>query len=193
MRPSQPLRHRPTERGIALLIVMLLAVVLVPFAAEFAYQINIESRMSQNVTHQLLLDKAIDGQREIMLAQLEYDAPNNETDTYNDDWNREAMLARTETMGADPVQLETTMFDENGKFNLLNLGTGSDDLRVLWKKRLIELLTRFRKDTKYDASGYAEELAEDIYRWINGGTTRGNIPRPKMMNGQSNVPPRQRA
>ena len=175
---------RSGERGIALMIVMLMAIVLIPFAAEFAYQIEFESRMSQNVTHQMLLDNAIDGQREIVLAQIEYDAPNNETDTYDDDWNRDDMLQRSVNMGRVSVEVKTSMFDEQGKFNLLLLAQGSDELRQLQKKRLTELITLFRQDTKHDAGGYADELADDIFSWLNGGATRGNIPKPKTIDAR---------
>lgn len=175
---------RAGERGIALMIVMLLAIVLIPFAAEFAYQIDFESRMSQNVTHQVIIDKAIDGQREIVLANLEFDSPNNETDTYDDDWNRDDMLSRSESMGTVQVEVKTTMFDEQAKFNLLLLGQGSDELRLVQKQRLREILTRFRQDTKHDGAGYADELTEDIYGWVSGDGTRGDVPRPKMISGQ---------
>ena len=67
-------RRRPEEQGIALLVVLLLSMILIPFASEFAWQIQLEAKTAINVTDQLLLDNAIDAQREVILAQVEYDA-----------------------------------------------------------------------------------------------------------------------
>ena len=39
-----------TQAGIALLVVMMLGAIIIPFAAEFAYQISIESITASNVT-----------------------------------------------------------------------------------------------------------------------------------------------
>ena len=179
--PPAP-RRRPEERGIALLIVMLLMLVLLPFAAEFSYQIQIESRTASNVSDQLKLDNAIDGQREIVLARIEYDALNNESDTYSDGWNEDEIKERSQPMDdRTDLQLVTQIWDEQGKFPLHMLATGSDERRNLWKKRLADLFRRFRYDTKYDASGLADELSEDIFRWMNGEGGRGDLPKPQTL------------
>ncbi len=181
-RVPHPPRHRPEERGIALLIVMLLMLVLLPFAAEFSYQIQIESRTASNVSDQLKLDNAIDGQREIVLARIEYDTLNNESDAYSDGWNDDEIKDRSQPMddGTD-LQLATQVWDEQGKFPLHMLATGSDERRNLWKKRLADLIRRFRYDTKWDASGLADELSEDIFRWMNGDGARGDVPKPQTL------------
>ncbi len=179
--------RRKGEEGIALLTVLLLSMILIPFASEFAYQINLESKTAQNVTDQLLLDNAIDAQREVILAQIEYESANNETDTYDDDWNRDEIQQATMDMGQTNVEIVTTMFDEQAKLNLNNLKEGNEETKQIWKKRLSELIRRFRRDTKWDASASADELANDIYKWVNGETPRGNIPRPKMIDNQGMV------
>ena len=129
-RAPRAVRQRPEERGIALLIVMLLMLVLLPFAAEFSYQIQIESRTASNVSDQLKLDNAIDGQREIVLARIEYDALNNESDTYSDGWNEDEIKDRSQPMDDQTdLQLVTQIWDEQGKFPLHMLATGSDERR----------------------------------------------------------------
>ncbi len=186
---SHPLQgrivRREGERGIALLVVLLLSMILIPFASEFAWQIQLEAKTSINVTDQLLLDNAIDAQREIVLAQIEYESPSNETDSYDDDWNREEIKSSEMTMGRTIVQLTTTVFDEQGKLNLNILREGNDETKQIWKKRLAELIRRFRRDTKWDAAPFADELADDIYKWVNGEIPRGNIPKPNMIDDRT--------
>ena len=177
MHTSSP-PHRPSqERGIALLVVIMLGAILVPFSAEFAYQINLEVLTANNVTDQLAIDNAIESQYQVMLARLEYDGAGNTTDSYADAWNDDELLQRSEEDSG--VQTRTTIFDEQGKLNILMLARASADRRAIWKQRLVELIKRFRRDTKFDdASSQAEEIAEDINRWVTGKTNRASIPKP---------------
>lgn len=180
--------HRPEgEQGIALLVVLLLSLILIPFAGEFAWQIQLEAKTSINVTDQLLLDNAIDAQREVVLAQIEYESPNNETDSYDDDWNRDEVKQTDMQMGQTTVQMTTAMFDEQAKLNLNILREGNDETKQLWKKRLAALIRLYRRDTKWDAAPFADELADDIYKWVNGETPRGNIPKPKMIDDRGMI------
>ncbi len=175
-----PLNRRPSSgrpSGIALLVVMLLGAIIIPFVAEFAYQISIESIMASNVTDQLAIDNAIESQYQIVLARLQYDGPGNETDSYDDPWNDDQILQRTDEDSG--VNLATTIFDEQGKLNVNMLAEASADRRAVWKARFVDLVKRFRNDTKFDASPYAEEVAEAISRWVTGQTNRGAIPKPK--------------
>jgi len=172
-------RPRSAERGVALLIVLLLTLIIVPFAAEFSYQISLETMTADNVTAQLAIDNAIESQYEAVLARLRYDAPNNQYDCYDDAWNEADLRSRTDQQSE--VQLETRVFDEQGKFNLRMLAQGSEAERQLWKARLIVIFEKFREGTRYDAAGYGEELAEAVYRWLNADATRGEVPKPKMI------------
>lgn len=170
------------ERGIALLVVIMLGAILVPFSAEFAYQINLEVLTANNVIDHLTIDNAIDSQLEVVLARLEYDGAGNTTDSYGDTWNDEDVLKRSDE--ASGVQIETVMFDEQGKLNILMLAQASADRRAIWKQRLIEVLKRFRRETKFDGiSSQAEEIAEEINDWVTGKTNRGTVPRPKTIDG----------
>ncbi len=165
------------QSGIALLVVMMLGAIIIPFAAEFAYQISIESITASNVTDQLAIDNSLESQYQIVLARLAHDGTGNQTDSYDDTWNEDEVLSRTDE--ASGVNLVTKIFDEQGKFNLHILAEASPERRVIWKERLVELIKRFRSDTKFDAGANAEEIAEEISRWVNGQTSRGAIPKPK--------------
>ena len=183
MNCSSPYRPRPApERGIALLIVLLLSMVLIPFAAEFAFQIDMEAKTAANVTDQLMLDNAIEGQYQIMLARFRHDGKANEADSYTDVWNDDELLQRSEeTTG---VQLTTKVWDEKGKMNLRMLVDGPADSQAIWKERFVELLSRYRADTEWDASGYAEELVDDIRRYLKG-EGRGKVPKPKTIDDRA--------
>jgi type II secretory pathway component PulK len=174
IRPSLPPR---AERGIALLVVIMLGAILVPFAAEFAYQITLEAITADNVTDQLAIDNAIESQYQIVLARLRYDGQRNETDTYEDPWNDDQVRSRSDEDSG--VRIETHVFDEQAKLNVRNLAQGSPERQEVWKARLIEVLKRFRQDTKWDVSSQAEEIANDVTRWLRGQANRGNIPSPK--------------
>ena len=182
-RSSSPYRPRAAgERGIALLIVLLLSMVLIPFAAEFAFQIDMEAKTAHNVKDQLMLDNAIEGQYQVMLARFSHDAKGNESDSYNDTWNDDELLSRTEE--ATSVQLTTKVWDEKGKMNLRMLVEGPTDSQQIWKERFVELLRRFRADTDWDAGSYADELVADIVRYLKG-ESRGNIPKPNTIDDRA--------
>ncbi|MDA1196018.1 MAG: type II secretion system protein GspK [Planctomycetota bacterium] len=170
------MKNARQQSGIALLVVMMLAAIIIPFAAEFAYQIALESRTAYNVSDQLAIDNAIESQYQIVLARFRHDGPGNQTDSYDDTWNDEELRSRTDDDTG--VSLSTTVFDEQGKFNVHILAEASSDRKPVWKDRLIELIKNFRRDTKHDATPHADEIADAIVRWVTGQTSRGLVPKP---------------
>lgn len=168
---------RSRQAGIALLVVIMLGAILVPFAAEFAYQITLEAITANNVVDQLSIDNALESQYQIVLAQLRQDGHGNETDSFDDDWNSDTVLSRNDE--ETKVQIATKVDDEQGKINLHALAEGTPERREVWKQRLVALIRRFRQDTKFDVSGHADEIADAIARWVRGETNRGKIPVPK--------------
>lgn len=169
---------RRAERGVALLIVLLLTLIIVPFAAEFSYQISLETMTADNVTAQLAIDNAIDSQYEAFLARLRYDAIGNEYDSYDDSWNDESIRSRTDEQSE--VQLESVVFDEQSKLSVRMLAEGSEAEKQLWKARFVHVFRKYREGTRYDATGNAEELVDSLFRWLNSAATRGDLPKPKM-------------
>jgi type II secretory pathway component PulK len=174
-----PIRRRDGERGIALLLVLLLSLILVPFASEFALQVNLEATTAVNVADELKIENAIDGQYEIMLAQFRYDAEQNDTDIADDEWNNEQVRNRNDE--DTRVAITTWVWDEHSKFNLLSLGDENLDRRKLAKERFVRLLKEYRRDTDDELStGDAEEWANMVSEWVLKGTIRANMPKPDM-------------
>lgn len=184
MSPAAPQAARRTrQRGIALLVVIMLGAILVPFAAEFAYQITLEAITANNVIDQLAIDNAIESQYQIVLSRLRHDASTNEIDSYDDSWNDEELRSRTEN--ETNVRLESTVFDEQGKLNILMLAKASPERRPVWKERLVRLVELYREDTKWDATSHASDVANEIERWVQGQANRGSIPKPKTIDDRA--------
>jgi type II secretory pathway component PulK len=168
------------ERGFALMLVLLLSLILLPFAASFTNQVQYEAKTALNVSEQLVIENAIDGQFEIMLARLRFDTEQSEVDSYDDVWNDPDLLARKEE-DVD-VALTTHVWDEQGKLNIRLLGEGAPERRQLMRRRLERLLVRYRRDTPLELSaGDAESWAEAIAEYMSGGAARANIPSPRMI------------
>ncbi len=183
--PSPRVRApRAGERGIALLLVMLLSLILIPFAGEFAMQVQLESQTAMNVAQELQVENAIDGQYEVMLSYLRFDAESNDVDSKDDEWNSSQILSRTE-LGSD-VALTTHPYDEQGKFNLRLLADKDLDRRKLAKERFQRLLREFRRDTENEISdGDAETWANEISEYLSKGPIRANIPSPSMADNRT--------
>ena len=172
------------ERGFALLLVIILSLVLLPFAVEFSMQVSLETRTAINVTDQLKIENAIDGQYEIMLAHLRYDVIENDIDSWEDVWNKEELVSRTEEDVG--VALTTHIFDEQGKFNIRTLAEGPTERQMLARKRLKQLLMEFRRDTDYElGTGEADSWGRAIAEWVGKGAARGNVPTPRMADGRT--------
>ena len=184
--PGTPVRRPPPEGGFALLLVLLLSLIMLPFAVEFGMQVMLESKTAVNVTSELQIENEIDGQYEIMLARLRYDAQENDTDSYFDTWHDEELRSRkSEETG---VALTTHVFDEQGKFNLRRLANTNVAEKTKAKERLIRILTEFRRDTDFELSRTeAETWANQIAEWVGKGPTRANIPSPNMKDERSIV------
>ncbi len=176
--------HARSERGFALLLVIILSLVLLPFAVEFSMQVSLETRTAINVTDQLKVENAIDGQYEIMLAHLRYDVLENEIDSWDDVWNGEELVSRTEK--DVNVALTTHIYDEQAKFNIRTLAEGPAERQMIARQRLKRLLMEYRRDTDFElGSGEAETWARAISEWVGKGAMRGNVPTPRMADGRT--------
>ena len=133
------MKNARKQTGIALLVVMMLAAIIIPFAAEFAYQIALEYTTAFNVSDQLAIDNAIESQYQIVLARLQHDGQGNQTDTYDDPWNDDELRSRTDDDTG--VSLSTTMFDEQGKFNVHILAEASAQRKPVWQVALSVAIT----------------------------------------------------
>jgi type II secretory pathway component PulK len=178
-REARPARLPAGERGIALLIVLVLLLILVPFAWEFAGQVQLEVKTAQNVADQLMLENALDGQFEIVLARLKHDGEADDTDTLNDEmFDDDVKERREEETG---VALSTQVADEQGKFNVLMLVKAPvGERRQAMKDRMVRILIEARRDTRHGIDeSLAKELAEEAASFLAGTKSRGNIPKPQ--------------
>jgi type II secretory pathway component PulK len=175
-RGARPSR-REGERGLALLLVLILLLILAPFAGEFTRQVMLEVKTAQNVADQLMLENALDGQFEIALARLKYDATENEVDSLDDSWNDDEIKERHEE--ETKVSLSTRIFDEQGKFNVLMLVRAPADRRQVMHDRMVRILVEARRDTRaaIDES-LAKELVDEVAGFLAGTKARGTIPKP---------------
>ena len=175
MRPV-PRSRSAREGGFALLLVLLLSLILLPFAVEFAMQVRLESQTAVNVTSELQIENEIDGQYEIMLARLRYDSQENQTESYYDSWNDDELTQRQSE--DTQVAVTTHVFDEQGKFNLLQLATSDLAKRKKAKERLARIIVEFRRDTDFEVTqSEAESWTNAITDWVGKGPGRANIPK----------------
>lgn len=173
-----PARARAGQRGIALLIVLLLVLIIAPFAEHYARQVGLEARTARNVVDQLAIENAIDGQFELVLARLEQDATEDDVDSLYDTMFDEGIQERQEK--DTEVSLSTRVFDEQGKFNVLNLVRApAGERRELMRQRLVRILVLARQDSKEALDEtQARELVDDAADFLGGKKGRGQIPKP---------------
>lgn len=182
--PDRRAPRRHSEQGFALLLVLLLSLILLPFAVEFAMQVKLESQTAVNVTSELQIENEIDGQYEIMIARLRFDAEENDTDSYFDSWNDDELTQRqSEETG---VALTTHVFDEQGKFNLKQFATTNLEQQRKAKERLVRIIVEMRRDTDFELSKTeAETWVNAIADWVAKGPARSNIPLPNTKDDRS--------
>jgi type II secretory pathway component PulK len=140
--------RRPSRsRGFALLLVLLLVSVAMVVVTELAFQADYELLAARNVSDMMQIEYAIDGQLEVVLGQLRYDKRQNDAnDTEFDEWNSERMRSRRD----GDVGLETRVVDEQGKFWVGNLVTGTDARKTRAKEVLVRILDLFREGISAD-------------------------------------------
>jgi type II secretory pathway component PulK len=181
----EPMRRRPplpralpasSERGIALLVVLLFMPIVFAIVGQLAYESEIEHRAAINVKDQAVLEYAIDGEFERALAILRYDRRQNEVDSEFDDWADKGGGTRT----GGEAGLSTLIADENGKFFLGRLTAGNDAQQNRAKEIFVRILDLFREGSQEDVSLVdAQEIAEKVIRHLKREAAPGQIPHPK--------------
>lgn len=163
---------------MALLIVLLLVLILAPFAEHYARQVGLEVRTARNVVDQLAIENAIDGQFELVLARLEHDAADDDVDSLYDTMFDDDIKERQEQ--ETEVSLSTRVFDEQGKFNVLNLvRVPAGERREVMRERMVRILVAAREDSKESIDEtLARELVDDALAFLSGKKARGQIPKP---------------
>ena len=161
---------------------LLLVSVAMVVVTELAFQADYELLAARNVSDMMQIEYAIDGQLEVVLGQLRYDKRQNDaTDTEFEDWNSERMRSRRD----GDVGLETRVVDEQGKFWLGNLVTGTDARKARSKEVLVRILDLFREGISADKTqggdldvADAEDMAGRIVRYMTREGASGQVPKP---------------
>ena len=182
------------QRGFALLLVLLLTSIAMVVVTELAFQAEYELLATRNVSDLMQIEYAIDGQLEVVLGQLRYDKRQNDaTDTEFDEWNSQRMRDRRD----GDIGLTTRVLDEQGKFWLGNLVTGTDVRKTRAKEVLIRILDLFREGSSADKTrggdldvADAEEIAGRIVRYMTREGASGQVPKPSTTGaaGAADVP-----
>ncbi|MBL9089164.1 MAG: general secretion pathway protein GspK [Planctomycetia bacterium] len=187
--------RRPSrKRGFALLLVLLLVSIAMVVVTQLAFQADYELLAAHNVSDMMQIEYAIDGQLEVVLGQLRYDKRQNDaTDTEYDEWNSERMRSRRD----GDVGLETRVIDEQGKFWVGSLVTGTDARKARAKEVLVRILDLFRDGISEDKTrggdldiADAEEIAGRIVRYMTREGASGQVPKPSTTGaaGANDVP-----
>lgn len=182
---------RPRPRGFALLLVLMMSSIVLVLAAELAYQSNCELLAARNVSDLGQIEYAIDGQFEVVLANLRFDKRQNDVDSENDGWASESIRSRRD----GDVGLTTRVFDEQSKFNLTRLVTGSDAEKARSREVLVRLLDLFRDGIAEDKTrggdldvADAEDIADRIIRHLKREGATGQVPKPKLVAPWTDTP-----
>lgn len=187
--------RRPSrKRGFALLLVLLLVSITMVVVTHLAFQADYELLAAHNVSDMMQIEYAIDGQLEVVLGQLRYDKRQNDaTDTEYDEWNSERLRSRRD----GDVGLETRVIDEQGKFWVGSLVTGTDARKARAKEVLVRILDLFREGISEDKTrggdldvADAEEIAGRIVRYMTREGASGQVPKPSTTGaaGANDVP-----
>lgn len=187
--------RRPSrKRGFALLLVLLLVSITMVVVTQLAFQADYELLAAHNVSDMMQIEYAIDGQLEVVLGQLRYDKRQNDaTDTEYDEWNSERLRSRRD----GDVGLETRVIDEQGKFWVGSLVTGTDARKARAKEVLVRILDLFREGISEDKTrggdldvADAEEIAGRIVRYMTREGASGQVPKPSTTGaaGANDVP-----
>lgn len=185
--------RRPSTRprGFALLLVLMLSAIVLVLAAELAYQSNCELLAARNVSDLGQIEYAIDGQFEVVLGNLRFDKRQNDVDSESDGWADEDIRTRRD----GDVGLTTRVFDEQSKFNLTRLITGSDAEKARSREVLVRLLDLFRDGIAEDKTrggdldlADAEDLADRIVRYLKREGATGQVPKPKLVAPYTDTP-----
>lgn len=192
-----------TERGIALVLVLVILPLVAIIMVQLHFETTISGRLARNQLATQQFKQAIHARRRQMQLKLVRDLVNDlenaqqggAFDHYSDDWGPETEGGTTAprvTKGnaeqGDEIELYTEIIDEQGKFNL-NLLRHSDVRR---RGRAFEILKNlldfFREprfgdfeENEYDLNeNEAREVAEAIQKFVRGEERDERIPRSEL-------------
>src|SRR5512134_196905 len=163
----RPLPHAPThrsrERGVALVLVLVLLPLVAIIMTQLSFETTIGDRLARNALANEQFKAAILARIRQMRLRLVRDLKEDEKgaaqggafDYYGDVWGPDAegggtavMVSKGDAEKGDAISLYTEVLDEQGKFNL-NLLTHKDPQRAARALETFKNLLNFYRDTRF--------------------------------------------
>ena len=154
------------ERGIALVVVLLVLILCSILALEIKSTAVLHLRLATNKRSDFLMREAMRGQLEIIKQVLLYDLKENQIETLEDSWLDERYTSLQDLPAADEERAE----DEPISSTSVDLEARIEDevLRKHWEEVFVRLLKLYREENgQYSISqGKAEEILENVQAWM---------------------------
>lgn len=182
--------HR--ERGVALLIVLIVFMLTAVLALEIKATAALHMRLAQNKRDDFLMRQAIRGQLEVVKQVLLFDKSENQVEALDDRWNDEKFTQFQKApeedderddeapVSSESVELSGRIEDEARKFNLHNLVADDEAVRAQWEEIFLRLLVNYREDHgKLSLSrSDAESLMKNLRGWFERKDSDRDFPVP---------------
>ena len=195
---KQAPRRPSSERGVALLIVLVVLFIVAVLMVDITLTATTARRSARNASTEFLMDAAIEARFQVLVAQLQYDQAENKFDSPDDRWGREE-FADYKAPEKDPadseqeqgpvrvvgdteeVSVTSRCEDEARKLNLNLLMHPDAKVREAQRERFAVLLDRFREETPLDLSRTkADELRDKVVEYLEraapGEGEKGKFP-----------------
>ncbi len=155
--------HRPRERGVALVLVLVLLPLVAIIMTQLSFETTIGDRLARNALANEQFKAAILARIRQMRLRLQRDLKEDEKnaaqggafDCYSDPWGPDSegggmavMVTKGEAEKGDDISLYTEITDEQGKFNL-NLLLHKDPQRAARALETFKNLLNFFRDTRF--------------------------------------------
>ncbi len=172
--PPQAPPHRPRERGVALVLVLVLLPLVAILMTQLSFETTIGDRLARNALANEQFKVAILARERQMRLRLVRDLKEDDKnasqggafDYYGDPWGPDSegggmavMVTKGEAERGDDISLYTEITDEQGKFNL-NLLLHKDPQRAARALETFKNLLNFFRDTRFGDA--AEEHEYDL-------------------------------
>ncbi len=180
------------ERGVALLIVLIVFMLTAVLALEIKATAALHMRLAQNKRDDFLMRQAIRGQLEVVKQVLLYDKSENDVEGLDDRWNEDKFTQfqkgpteederdTEEPVTSEEVELSGRIEDESRKFNLHNLVSDDDEVRAQWEEVFLRLVTLYREDqgALSVSRSDAEDLLKNLRAWLTRKDSDREFPVP---------------
>ncbi len=180
------------ERGVALLIVLIVFMLTAVLALEIKATAALHMRLAQNKRDDFLMRQAIRGQLEVVKQVLLYDKSENDVEGLDDRWNEDKFTQfqkgpteederdTEEPVTSEEVELSGRIEDESRKFNLHNLVSDDDEVRAQWEEVFLRLVTLYREDqgALSVSRSDAEDLLTNLRAWLTRKDSDREFPVP---------------